>query len=70
MSVYLVQDHSKIGRILIHILLFFFVVMLRLLKNVVTVIALRLEGMSVACTKTSGVCGDAVYFKIMPSLKL
>jgi hypothetical protein len=47
MSVYLVQDYITIGCILVHIFpLFFFLVMFRLLKNVIAVIALRLEEMS------------------------
>ena len=54
MSVYIVQDHSTIGRILVQILPF-----LRVLKNGITIIALRLEGMSMDCTKSSGGYGDA-----------
>jgi len=67
--VYLLQDHSTTGRILVHILPFF-LVMLRLLKNGITLIALSLECMSMNGTKSSGAYGDAIYFKIMPSLKL
>jgi hypothetical protein len=45
-------------------------VMFQLLKSVITVRALRLEGMSSDCKKSSGACGGDFYIKVMSGLKL